>query len=231
MVTVTRLSVMPRVAKLAFLPALALSVVGCEPTATTATFAVNIRAESDPGKAVAEVEIKHGGKVLGRTDQQGLLRLSLQGRPGEAYQLDVKCPDGHASPHKPIAVVLRPLASAQVPTYQAECRPLVRSLVVAVKAENGPNIPLMYQGREIARTDTEGAAHALLRVPPEQHVTLVLDTSSPEHVALRPHSPELNLTMPGRDEMVVFEHKFAVKSAPRKKVRRKPTKRLPQPIR
>lgn len=208
----------------------ACTQAACEHRVQVHTFDIEIQAESDPGKPVALVAVRNGGQELGKTNADGQLQLSLQGRAGDQLALEVTCPSGYASPQQPMRVILRPLASERVPTYQTACRPLVRSLVIAVKAENGPDIPVIYQGREVARTDDQGAAHALLQVPPEQQITLVLDTSAPQHQNLRPRSPELTFTMPERDEVAVFEETFAVeKPKVRRPVKSKP--KLPVPIR
>lgn len=209
---------------------MACALLACEHQVQVHAFQVRIQAESDPGKPVAQVGIRSDGRELGQTNQEGQLLLSLQGRPGEQLALDVACPQNYASPQQPLRVVLRPLASAQVPTYQTQCRPLVRSLVIAVKATNGPDIPITYQGREVARTDGQGAAHALLQVAPEEQITLVLDTSAKRHANLRPRSPELTFTMPERDEVAVFEETFAVEQ-PKVRRRTQVKPKLPVPIR
>jgi len=180
-----------------------------------------VQIESDPGKPLAGVPIALDGSVLGRSDARGHARLVLNGSPGDVVELSVSCPAGHRAAGKPLSVVLRALAEpGQVPQYRALCAPLVRSLVVAVRAERGGNLPVKYLGREVARTDAAGAAHALLEVEPDQPVSVVLDTSAPEHAQLRPQNPELKLVMPARDELALFEQTFTLAEAA--KPRRKP---------
>jgi hypothetical protein len=91
--------------------------------------------------------------------------------------------------------------------------------VVAVRAVRGPDLPLYYLGREIARTDRHGAAHALLMAAPGDTLSLTLDTSAPQHAQLMPQRPELRLTMPEHDDLVVFDQAFTLpkpKPRPRK---------------
>jgi hypothetical protein len=189
--------------------------------AGTQRYDVDVRVESDPSKPLAAVGILQGAKELGRTSKDGTARVALSGKNGDVVTLQVACPEGFAPVDKPISVVLRPLVgSSVVPQYRARCEPLLRSLVVAVRAKGGPNLPVRHLGREIARTDAEGAAHALLKVSPAEQVTLVLDTSCPGCDRLRPKSPELSLLMPARDQVAVFDQTFSEQAPP--VVKRKP---------
>jgi hypothetical protein len=172
------------------------------------SFDVQIKVESDPGRPLAGVRLLRDGRSLAQTDERGSALLQLSGAPGEVVALSLSCPSGFRSPDAPLAVVLRPLLERRVPQYRASCAPLLRSLVVAVRAQNGPDLPLKYLGKEIARTDLTGAGHALLSLPPGETATLTLDTSGPGHERLLPRSPELKLTVPERDELVVFDQTF-----------------------
>jgi hypothetical protein len=184
-------------------------------------FDVDVRVESDPSKPLAAVGIVQGSAELGRTAADGSVRVSLRGRSGDVVSLRVACPEAYASPEKPLSVRLRPLVGASVvPQYRARCEPLLRTLVVAVRAKGGAGLPVKHLGREIARTDAEGTAHARLLVPPSEQVTLVLDTSAPERERLRPKSPEFTLMMPARDQVAVFDQAFTELAPPI--VKRKP---------
>jgi hypothetical protein len=179
---------------------------GCA-VAKAPNFEVAVRVESDPGQPLAGATLTRDGQALAQTDARGVAELRLTGAPGERVQLQVRCPDGHRAPDKPLAIALKPLAEhGRRPEYRAACPPLLRSVVVAVRAQNGPNLPVKYLGKEIARTDAAGACHALLKVAPGETVTLTLDTS--DHTKLMPRSPELRLTVPERDELVVFDQTF-----------------------
>ena len=216
----------PRIA-LSLLTLLVTAVAAACGARAPAVLAIAVQAERDPGVPLAGVELVLAGKPVARSDAQGRARLSLRGQPGDVLELNVRCPEGFGSPG-PIAVVLRPLAEAsKVPEYLARCAPRTRSLVVAVRAERGPNLPLRYLGQEIARTDASGAAHALLQVEPDRPVRFVLDTSAPEHAQLRPQDPELKLVMPPRDEVALFAQTFTVAEAPKPKRRHHAP---PQPV-
>jgi hypothetical protein len=210
-----------------FVAALAASWLGCHSQPAAQQFAVDIQVESDPGKPLAAAKIVRGEREYGQTGADGHLRLELSGPPGEVLTLNVVCPSGYASPDEALSVALRTLVGdSALPRYRALCPPHSRSLVVAVRAKNGPDLPVLHQGREIARTDADGTAHVLLTAEPTEHVTLALDTSAPNKKALLPRSPEFTLVMPGRDEVAVFNPAFTLPAPAVKKVRAQ----APQPL-
>jgi len=83
--------------------------------------------------------------------------------------------------------------------------------VVAVRAEGGANVPVLYLGREIARTDGSGAAHVAFRVASTDAVTLTLDTT--EQPKLRPQHPSMSFHGAERDQLTAFAQKFEAEAA------------------
>jgi len=209
---------------------LALALHACTSAASgsgsTLQFPIEVGIESDPGEPVTDAAVARDGRELGRTAVNGMVHLSLEGRAGDVVALQVSCPTDYASPDRALNVTLLPLVGGVVPKYRTHCQPVVRSLVVAVRAKGGANLPIKYHGREIARTDADGAAHTLLKVPPAEQVTLVLDTTDPAHARLRPNNPELTVTMPPRDELAVFDQAFSEAKPPAPPR----TKRTPPPL-
>jgi hypothetical protein len=210
-----------------FAACFALGLFGCAPEQGS-RYDVIVRVESDPGRSLAGAKLLRDGALLGTSDARGVIPLRLGGATGEVVELEAACPSGHRSPAKPLRVVLRPLVEqGRKAEYHVACPPLLRSLVVSVRAQNGPGLPVKYLGKEIARTDSTGAAHALLKVMPDETVTVTLDTSAPEHAGLMPQNPELKLTMPARDDVVLFDQTFTRAEAATKKQRvRKGPRRL-----
>ena len=104
---------------------------------------------------------------------------------------------------------------SSVPEYDVACPPLLREVVVAVRTENGPNLPVMYLGREITRTDESGAAHVLLSVAPSEPVEIVLDTNSLAGQRLHPKNPALSFVVPPHDDVVLFDQRFTVDADPK----------------
>jgi hypothetical protein len=188
-------------------------LLGACTVAPPANVKVTVRVESDPGIALADASVIGSGKALGKTDARGLSRVTLTGPLGARIPLQVRCPDGFRQPLDVISVILRAAEpDAPPPEYAVACPPALRSLVVSVRAQNGAGLPLKRLGKEIARTDEQGAAHALLKVAPGEDLTLSLDTS--EHDALRPKNPTFKLTMPDHDEVTLFDQPFSIERPP-----------------
>jgi hypothetical protein len=162
---------------------------------------------SDPGVPLANASIESGGKTITMTDALGHARLKLTGREGETFEFNVRCPEGYASPSKPLVVMLRPQRdSAKWPEYPTSCPKTRRSAVVAVRAENGPNLPVKYLGKEIGRTDESGAATLLLAdLDATQTFTLMLDYSELEGVTSKTGTKQKEFHMAGRDEFFFFD--------------------------
>jgi hypothetical protein len=111
------------------------------------------------------------------------------------------------SPSKPTSVRLTRFADkSKVPEYTVACPPMLRRVVVAVKAENGPNLPVVYLNKVITRTDVSGAAHFALEVAPNTQFQVTLDTA--ENSRLKPISPSKPFTVPSHDDILVFDQKF-----------------------
>jgi hypothetical protein len=111
-----------------------------------------------------------------------------------------------------------------LPVFKVSCPPMQRHVVVAIKAENGPNLPVLYLGRIVARTDQSGAAHFSLEAPPGGQFQVTLDTTAKENARLKPPSPSKPFTVGNGDDILVFEQKFDVE---KKKVHAAPKPKLP----
>lgn len=200
------------------LAASALVGAGCknlEPP-PPAPFQVYVKVESDPGHPVAGAIISRGGTVLGTTGLDGRAILSIPGADGESVDVGVKCPEAFQSPPRPIGIRLTRLADkSKVPEYSAQCPPTVRRVVIAVRAENGPNLPVKYLGAVRTYTDVAGAAHLLLEVPPGQAVQLELDTTQKSGEGLKPQNPPFTYQV-GQQDAVAFWNQTFVRE--RKKV-------------
>jgi hypothetical protein len=166
-----------------------------------------IRIQSDPGRPLPGATLYRAREKLGPSDARGAMTLAARGSEGETLAFEVRCPAGYRSPGKPLAIVLRRSSERnRRPEYVVSCPPLKRTLVVAVRAENGPNLAVRHLGREIARTDASGAAHVVLEAESEESLELTLDTS--EHSSLKPSNPSARFAVGARDEVVAFNQKF-----------------------
>lgn len=203
------LEVMRFMPKLALLAAVGVS--GCkflEPPPAP-SFEATVKVVGDPDEPVAGAKVTYKTQLIGITDAAGRLSLRLKGAEGEVFDLNVACPTGYQSPSKPLTVTLRRIADQTTkPEYRVSCPPTLRKIVVAVRAENGANLPVKYLGREVARTDASGAAHVKLDVTPNQAIQLVLDTADEKD--LRPQSPAHTFDVKGADDVFVLDQNFKV---------------------
>ncbi len=195
----------------------AVLVLGCsEPPPQAEEYQLGLTIYGDPGKPVAGARVSQGARPIAESDAEGRVAISSSGSEGQVLAFQVHCPEGYRSPPQPISVVLKRVAeSDRRPEYQAHCEPLLRTAVVAVRAEHGPDLPVLYLGREVARTDSSGAAHFMLKSPPDDSIEITLDTS--QYPKLRPHNPSARFQVAQRDDVFVFEQTFRAPPPPSKR--------------
>ncbi len=190
----------------------ALCITSCtKPASQGGTYRLSVKVTSEPGRPLPGVSVAYLGQTVGRTDAQGIAGLSTRGSEGEHVTLTVTCPDGFHAPSKAIDVVLHHWSEAgRKPEYEFQCSPLNRTVVVIVRADHGPNLPVLYLGREIARTDESGAAHALVSVPASDDMEITLSTSEPGSERLRPQNPTMKFTATDREPLKLYSVKFSL---------------------
>jgi hypothetical protein len=184
-----------------------------------------VSAADQSGRPVGGATVFEGKRQLGVTNSAGVLELSISGQPGSTHSLDVKCPGGFASPERGLEIKVAQLASSSpTPRFVTRCTALVHHVVLGIRTENGPNLPVLYLGKELTRTDTTGVAHLSLTLPPGETASVVLDTSSVP--GLTPENPALVFKASDTDELLLLEQRFI---APKKHmVAVKPNR--PQPL-
>ena len=172
-------------------------------------FDLIVRVESDPGHAVPGAAVVRNGKTLSSTAADGRAPVRLTGNEGDVVEVFVKCSDDFQSPTKPILLALHRMTDkSKLPEYNAACPPSVRRVVVAVRAENGANLPVTYLGKTVGRTDASGAAHVLLAMHPGDQFELGLDTTNDPR--LSPQSPNAIFVVKPKDDIQAFDMKFTV---------------------
>lgn len=178
-------------------------------------FQVTVKVESDPGRPLAEALVVRDNKTLATTGADGRALLTLSGTDGEVVDFHVRCPERFQSPVKATSVRLTRLAEkSKIPEYGILCPPTTRRVVVAVKAENGPNLPVVILNRMVARTDTAGAAHFTLDVQPGAQFNVTLDTSEKGNERIKPQNPSKPFAAGQQDDVILFEQKFQVEKKP-----------------
>lgn len=201
---------------------LAFGLAGCKQPPPP-VYQSQLTVESDPGVPVVGAAVMRGTKEIAKTGPDGKALLKMRGTEGEMVELTVKCPDGFAQP-KPISIALHKLAEkAKPPEYSQSCPPSVRNVVVAVRAEEGANVPVKYLGQLMATTDASGAAHFALQAKPGDTLEVVLDTSA--NARMRPASPPHQFRVEDQDRVYLLKQTFQIEKEKPKYV---PKATLPQ---
>jgi len=189
---------------------------------TKQNFEVMVRVTTPLTQPVKGAQVLLDNKAIGATSDQGTSVLKFVANEGESYDLNVQCPQGLQSPAKPIRVTLRKLADKKRPEFSATCSPSSQVVVVAVRADGGANLPILYLGNEIGRTDSAGAASVAVRLPPNESFELKLGTTEPGTETLRPQNPSTTFTVKDRDDIVHYDQKFT-RELVKRVVKGKPT--------
>ncbi len=173
-------------------------------------FKVAIAVEGDPGHPITGATVVRRDKTVATTGADGRAELTLNGADGEMVDASIKCPEGHTSPPRPISIRLARTGDGKAPVFKVTCPPTQRKVVVAIKAENGANLPVVYLGKVIARTDASGAAHFAIEAPPGGQFQVLLDTSGKEGEKLKPQNPTRPFTVGQTDDILLYEQKFDI---------------------
>jgi hypothetical protein len=204
----------------------------CEPTPEEpARYSVAISAARDDGAPLAGVAVQIAGRDRGFTDSGGRLEVEVAARPGARAQVVAHCPAGFREARYPAAVTLRRFRKLEEQSTSdgipiaITCLPSERTAVLVVRTDGRPNLPVVVNGRELARTDRSGAAHLHFKLPLYGGLRVALDTAGrPE---LMPQSPQLSFQIGDADEILIFDQPFSIKEPP-KPVRRAPRRKKEQ---
>ena len=183
--------------------AVLIGLSACEKPAPPAPYPFALRVTAD-GEGLSGANVFLGKQLVGATDAAGRVAAAVHGEEGSVAQFSVECPDGYKSPTTPVIGTLR--RQSRTPQFDIDCAPTMRTVVVAVRAANGPHLPILHLGEQVGRTDASGAANVLFKVAPSDSLQVVLDASSDPH--LKPQSPSANFTVADHDQLFVFDTKF-----------------------
>jgi hypothetical protein len=177
-------------------------------------FQVAVVVQSDKDVPLPGVLVRRGDKELGKTLPNGKAVLTFRGEEGDQIDVWVKCPEGFDSPLKPTTVALRRLADPnKLAEYPVNCPPAERKVIVAVRAENGVNLPVKHLGRELSRTDASGASTFMMAGKPGDHLEFTLDTTEKGNENLRPQSPTMSVVVDNKDNYYSLDQPFQVQRA------------------
>jgi hypothetical protein len=189
-------------------------------------FEAMIKVESDPGIPLPGAVVVFNGKDIAIAGADGRAKIQIAGNDGDTRDFMVRCPSEFTSPSKAISITIVRLSDNRMPEYSTNCPPNVRRVVVAIRADGGPNLPITYLDKPVGKTDAAGAAHLLLAMKPGDQFQLGLDTSDPSLKRLIPQSPTRVFVVKDSDDIEAFDQKFTLQPLP--KVYHAPPKRPTQ---
>jgi hypothetical protein len=196
------------------------ALVGCKPPPAPPSV-VTIRVEDEARAPVAGADIVAQSDVVAGTDVEGRAEVMVSGREGTTFQVEIRCPKLYRSPTEPLAIRRFVTGDASSPEYLAKCSRLRHTLVVAIHADGGANLPVLHLGKEVARTDEVGSASVRIEGEVRERVDLQLDTSDPKYAKLHPQNPVSSFEISNRDEIQRFDVKFTRDAKPVAKVQRR----------
>lgn len=214
-----------KLAPLAFvlLPTVACASLGaCKPVPPPPPVTVLVKVVDEGKTPVENAEIASASQVITTTNAEGRAEITVSGREGATFFVDVRCPQGYRSPEAPLEVRRLDNGSATAPEYVTKCNRLRHRLVVnlSVKAPTGANVaglPVLYLGKPLTKTDAEGKAKVALEGDVLERVDLMVDTNDTSFAKYHPQNPVGSFEIPNRDDETSFEVKFTVdKPAPKR---------------
>lgn len=212
---------------------LSFILIACEPIKPN-TYPITVRVLDEDYTGLPGAPISVSKKVVGLTDAAGSLQTQIIGREGDQVQISARCPTGYRVLTETRNVVLR--SFTQLPNGRAvggpeliwECDPVERFASLVIRAPGQSDLPILVEGKEIARTNPDGAAHALIRQPPESEIRVTLDTSrKPE---LRPQNPVRAFQIKDQDDILIFDQDFHLQRRAADAKKRKPLRIVPYRI-
>jgi hypothetical protein len=191
---------------------------GCSsPPAPPAT--VFIRVLDETKAPVLGAQIVTRGEVVTATDKDGHAEISLTGREGTSFEVEVRCPALYRSPGAPL--VVRRMLTNEAPEYVARCSRLRHTLAVTIHTTGGSNMPILHLGKEVARTDETGTARVVIEGQVQERIDLTIDTSDPKFAKLHPQNPLASFEIGQKDDAQAFEMKFTADKPPPKRIVRR----------
>ena len=172
--------------------------------------AIFIRAVDETKAPVKDAQILAQGQVIAQTDADGRAPMTLTGREGMTFQIEIRCPQGFRSPAKPLEVRRLENSGASAPEYVTHCERQRHTLAIDVKTTGATNMPVLQLGKEIAHTDDAGTAHLTIEGDVADRIDLQLDTSDPKFAKVHPQNPTGSFVIANHDDSVVFDVKFTV---------------------
>ncbi len=194
-----------------------VAFAACKPPPLPPPVTVFVRVLDEAKAPVGRAEIASQSQVIATTNPEGRAEITVSGREGATYFVDVRCPAGYRSPDQPLEIRRLENGAAAPPEYVTHCSRLRHTLVVNVKTKGAAaGLPVLYLGKPVARTDADGKARVVLEGEVLERIDLQIDTSDPSLAKLHPQSPTGSFEIPNLDGETSFEVAFTKDKAPKR---------------
>jgi len=178
-----------------------------EPTLRTFYVPISVRSAGDRDvdnhKPIPNALISRGPNQRAMTDANGLAYVRLQGFEGDLATISIACPPGFRSP-KNITVPLKEVREEDGPLV-VRCEVALQRVTIEITSE--PNLPVLYMGRRIARTNASGVTSFPVEAAAGSHFAVTLDTT--DRPDLTPVNPSREFVAGNTDETFVWTQSFA----------------------
>jgi len=201
------------------------ALMSCEgPASSLRSFGLVFVVESDPGVRLGGADVFVNGAPIGKSDSNGLLQTSIGPQSGLRLRIEHDCPVGYEDPREPKILALRKFEGLDASGPLAmeitlRCRPEKRLAAFVVRAKNGPDLPVILDGKRVALTNRSGVAHFSAWGAAGTEYVVELDTR--EHPRMVPRLPTHLFTLPDADEIFFVNQSFDVEKEPKRRGRRR----------
>ena len=206
---------------------LALSLLGLPSCSSTLLEGDALRlifmTEADPGVSLSGVSVWVDGTLVG-TSVDGKVETYLRSASKRIVRIRHDCPEGHRDPAEDTILRLRPFeeigaSESRGMEVTLTCLPREHIAGFVVRASNGPSLPVLLNGLEVAQTNHVGVAHFSRRGEPGTEYTVQLDTSSDSRLV--PQHPTRTFTLDDQHQVFVVDQAFELAKGSRRKLRPK----------
>ncbi|QQR90956.1 MAG: hypothetical protein IPJ88_04285 [Myxococcales bacterium] len=214
---------------------LVISTNSCKKSQDIQSFPIEVFVETPDQVKLESVSLLVNDKLIGTTNARGQIAFELHGKVGDTNTLAIVCPKGFRSENDTARFRLRefsPIGDKQEIRslrHSFVCAPEKVKVAVLVSASGKENLPILIEGRTIARTNKNGVAHLVVESKPDERLTLLIDTQSDS--LLQPQNPTKTLEVSATDAIYTFEQSFERKVRKRRKIKHSRPKLIPMPIR
>jgi len=190
---------------------------GCRATVGGARqLPVEVIVEGDFGGRLSGVPIRVNGRVVGRSDANGVLRTTTVGSPGTIVRFSQECPNDHpkAEEEETTLRVRRYEIGESAPPLSVvlRCRLERRIAAVVVRTGSHEGVVVHVDGEMVATTNEQGIAHFSRSVSPGTELLVELDAS--RNPQLRPQRLSRVVSIAdSHDVFVIDQHYESVRRA------------------